>query len=45
MMRLDEKMIAHWYTENGYVTGMVGKWHLADNAPHHRLFTKESVSR
>ena len=34
MMHTDERTIADQFTENGYQTGMFGKWHLGDNAPH-----------
>ena len=34
MMHTDEKTIANVFSTNGYATGMVGKWHLGDNAPH-----------
>jgi len=34
MLHTDEKTIANVFSENGYRTGMVGKWHLGDNAPH-----------
>ncbi len=34
MLHTDERTIADVFGENGYATGMIGKWHLGDNAPH-----------
>ena len=34
MMHTDERTIANVFADAGYKTGMVGKWHLGDNAPH-----------
>jgi arylsulfatase A-like enzyme len=34
VLHTDEKTMANVFSENGYTTGMVGKWHLGDNAPH-----------
>ena len=34
MLHTDENTIADLFGKAGYVTGMMGKWHLGDNAPH-----------
>ncbi len=34
LLRRDEWSIASAFSENGYVTGMFGKWHLGDNFPY-----------
>ncbi len=34
MLHTDERTIANVFSEAGYETGLVGKWHLGDNAPH-----------
>ncbi len=34
MLHTDERTVADLFADSGYVTGMVGKWHLGDNAPH-----------
>jgi len=34
LMHPDEQTIADLFSANQYVTGMFGKWHLGDNAPH-----------
>lgn len=34
MLHTDEQTIADVFAYEGYTTGMVGKWHLGDNAPH-----------
>ena len=33
-MHTDDRTIANVFADAGYATGMVGKWHLGDNAPH-----------
>ncbi len=33
LLREDEKTMANMFTENGYVTGAFGKWHMGDNYP------------
>ncbi|WP_411826880.1 arylsulfatase [Luteolibacter sp. AS25] len=33
-MQVDEYTVANLFADNGYATGMAGKWHLGDNAPH-----------
>lgn len=34
MMHADEITAAEIFAANGYTTGLIGKWHLGDNAPH-----------
>ena len=34
MLHRDEQTIANIFSDAGYATGMIGKWHLGDNAPH-----------
>ncbi|MCM2373447.1 arylsulfatase [Aporhodopirellula aestuarii] len=34
LMHPDEVTIANIFDAAGYATGMIGKWHLGDNAPH-----------
>ena len=34
MMHPEERTVANVFADAGYRTGMVGKWHLGDNAPH-----------
>ncbi|MDF7799254.1 arylsulfatase [Pontiellaceae bacterium B1224] len=34
ILHTDERTLGNLFAENGYATGMFGKWHLGDNAPH-----------
>lgn len=34
MLHTDERTLGNLFAENGYATGMFGKWHLGDSAPH-----------
>ncbi|CAA6677807.1 MULTISPECIES: arylsulfatase [unclassified Lentimonas] len=33
ILRPEKKTVANLFADNGYATGMFGKWHLGDNAP------------
>lgn len=41
----DEKTIAHWFTEWGYQTGYVGKWHLASGPEPERNYREAVVPK
>jgi arylsulfatase A-like enzyme len=34
ILHTDERTLGNLFADNGYATGMFGKWHLGDNAPH-----------
>ena len=34
ILHTEERTLGNLFADNGYVTGMFGKWHLGDNAPH-----------
>jgi arylsulfatase A-like enzyme len=34
MLHPEQKTLANLFADAGYVTGIFGKWHLGDNAPH-----------
>ncbi|MEI6890811.1 MAG: arylsulfatase [Pontiella sp.] len=34
ILHTDERTLGNLFAENGYATGLFGKWHLGDNAPH-----------
>jgi arylsulfatase A-like enzyme len=37
LLRQDEYSLASAFSDNGYVTGLFGKWHLGDNKPYRPL--------
>ena len=38
MVRNEVKMMPQYFVENGYATGLFGKWHLGDSNPHRPRF-------